>query len=82
MYTVATKTLSLIIDSTPLARKNIAGRISELHRQYRVDNRREQVLIMDHCDDGKEHHQQGGEGQGLLKRVADLVLLDNAVEGG
>src|SRR5690606_3099848 len=50
--------------------------------QHPVDDGGKQVLVVDHRNDGEEHHQQGGEGQRLLEGAADLVLLDDAVEGG
>ena len=35
---------------------------------------------MDHRDDRKEHDQERGEGQRLLKGVTDLMLIGNAIE--
>jgi hypothetical protein len=40
------------------------------------------VLVVDDGDNGEKDHQEGGEGQSLLKGVAHLVFLDHAVEGG
>ena len=53
-----------------------------LEAEHVVDHRREQMLVVDDGDDGEKDHQQGGERQRLLKGLADLVLLDDAVEGG
>jgi hypothetical protein len=39
------------------------------------------VLVVNHRNDGKKDDEQCREGQGLLEGVAELVLLDDAVEG-
>ena len=36
---------------------------------------------MNHSDDSEEHNQQRGEGQGLLKRMPDFMLVGDAIEG-
>ena len=45
-----------------------------------MDDRLEQVLVVDHADDGEEHHEQGGERQRLFESMAQPVFLDNARE--
>ena len=37
---------------------------------------------MDHGDNRKEHHQQRSEGQRLLKGMANLMLVGDAIECG
>ena len=50
------------------------------HCQYRFDNGRKQMLFMNHRHNRKENDQERCKGQGLLKRVTDLVLISDAVE--
>ena len=69
-------------------RKNAVGDVEDarllLHRQRQhvVDHRLEQRLVGDHGDDAEEHAQERGEGQRFLEGRADVVFLDDAVEGG
>lgn len=39
------------------------------------------MLVVDNTYDGKEDHEQGGERQGLFKCGAELMLIDETVEG-
>ena len=39
------------------------------------------MLLMNHCDDSEEHNQQRGKGQGLLKRMPNVMLVGDAIEG-
>ncbi len=51
-------------------------------REHVLNDRREQVLILDYPDDSEEHHQQSGKRKSFLEGVADLMLFDDAVERG
>ena len=39
------------------------------------------MLLMNNSNNCEEHYEQGGEGQGLLKSVSELVLFDDTVKG-
>ncbi len=45
-----------------------------------LDNRREQMLLVDHPNDGEEHHQQRGKRQCLFKGMTNTVLVSHTVE--
>ena len=68
-------------DNMPLAKKNMAGLTSLDMASTDFDDRREQMLLMNHCDDSEEHNQQRGKGQGLLKRMPNVMLVGDAIEG-
>ena len=54
----------------------------QIHRQYRFDDRLEQVLVVDYRDDSEEYDQQRGEGEWLFECFADLVFFGDAVKAG
>ena len=48
--------------------------------QQHVGDGFEQLLRLDHANDGEEHHQEGGKRQRLLECLAKLVFLDHTIE--
>jgi len=52
-----------------------------LKTQHQVNDGGEEVLIVNHTNDGEKHAQQSSEGECFLEGVADLPLLDHAIDG-